>query len=316
MKRITQIIIGSVCLPLLGGCSFFEKTIKAEPVASEERTIIVIDDNKSSISEKTENVIVSSNNESSTNKSAEVVSESVKFTSEDYNKGIISGDWAIESVIGKEVVSERAAYLMFEPATGAMYGCNGCNIVNGHYKIDESAGKLEFYDVLTTMRACGKPNLTDTDVNYAINNISYYTIEKQDSEYVLRMYNNNKTELLKLIHQDFDFLNGTWVVTMLNGDEQTNPDMKLVIDVAEKRLHGNTGCNLINGTLETDMEIVNSISFQQLTTTMMACDDNSNEMTLLVALEEAMYAKPIGTDKVALLDNDKEVVIELKRSTP
>lgn len=37
---------------------------------------------------------------------------------------------------------------------------------------------------------------------------------------------------------------------------------RLVIDVPEGKVHGNTGCNILNGSLETDMEAANSISFR------------------------------------------------------
>ena len=46
---------------------------------------------------------------------------------------------------------------------------------------------------------------------------------------------------MELMHQNFQFLNGTWLVKEIDGQPVNVPDMKLVIDVDEGRLHGNTG---------------------------------------------------------------------------
>ena len=42
-------------------------------------------------------------------------------------------------------------------------------------------------------------------------------------------------------------------------------------NIAEKRLHGNAGCNLINGAFQVDDENPSAISFPQVISTMMAC---------------------------------------------
>ena len=83
------------------------------------------------------------------------------------------------------------------------------------------------------------------------------------------------------MHQDFDFLNGAWNVIEIAGQQIDNQDMQLVFDIAEMKVHGNTGCNILNGSLETDLETANTISFQGIATTRMACPDASNETSLL-----------------------------------
>ena len=93
---------------------------------------------------------------------------------------------------------------------------------------------------------------------------------------------------MELMHQNFQFLNGTWLVKEIDGQPVNVPDMKLVIDVDEGRLHGNTGCNIINGTLETDMDAANSISFQKIGMTRMMCPDAQYETQLVVALRRLL----------------------------
>ena len=45
---------------------------------------------------------------------------------------------------------------------------------------------------------------------------------------------------MEMMHQNFQFLNGTWLVKEIDGQAVDVPDMKLVIDVDEGKLHGNT----------------------------------------------------------------------------
>ena len=120
---------------------------------------------------------------------------------------------------------------------------------------------------------------------------------------------------MTLMHQNFQFLNGTWGVTAINEKPVNVPDMKIVIDVDEGKLHGNTGCNIMNGNFTTDMGTANSISFQKIITTRMACPDDSHETEFVVALEDAAYARPISPTKVLLLDNSGKVVLELQRTS-
>ena len=55
-------------------------------------------------------------------------------------------------------------------------------------------------------------------------------------------------------------------------------------NIAEKSLHGNAGCNLINGAFQVDDENPSAISFPQVISTMMACPDMEVEGRVLKAL--------------------------------
>ena len=134
-------------------------------------------------------------------------------------------------------------------------------------------------------------------------------------DYYMTLYNADREPVMGLMHQNFQFLNGTWTVKEISGEPVNVPKMKLVIDVEEGKLHGNTGCNVLNGTLEINMESANSISFQSIGKTKMACPDDNYEMQLLVALEEAMRAKPLKGDKVELLDSQGKPVLLLARTS-
>ncbi len=237
------------------------------------------------------------------------------YTSEELAKGIVKGDWAVETVNGKKAVGETAPFLKFDPDQKRVYGNNGCNIINASYRYNPADSTLVFSDVLSTMMACGMEGITDMEFNAALGAAHYYTWSLSGDDYRMTLYDADHQPVMEMMHQNFQFLNGTWLVTQIDGEAVNVPDMKLVIDVDEGKLHGNTGCNILNGSLETDMDAANSISFQKIITTRMACPDDNYETQLLVALEEACRAKPLERGKVELLNNLNKVVLVLERTS-
>lgn len=240
---------------------------------------------------------------------------SAVYTSEDLAKGVVKGDWAIESVNGKPTVGEKAPYLKFVPSEKKVYGNNGCNVITGSYMYNPSDSTISFSQVASTMMMCHMEGITDGEINAALGEVRNYTWRLNGDDYYLTFYNDAKQAVMELMHQNFQFLNGTWIVKEINGESVNVPDMKLVIDVDEGKLHGNTGCNIINGTLETDMEAANSISFQSIGMTRMMCPDAEYETRLVVAIEEASRAKPLKEGRVALLNTQGETVLLLERTS-
>lgn len=240
---------------------------------------------------------------------------SAVYTSEELSKGVVKGDWAIETVNGKPAVGETAPFLKFVPDQKRVYGNDGCNIINGGYQYNPADSTLVFSDMATTMRACGMPDITDMEVHAALGAARYYTWRLNGDDYYLTLYDADHNPVMELMHQNFQFLNGTWLVKEIDGTAVNVPDMKMVIDVDEGKVHGNTGCNILNGSLETDMDAANSISFQKIGLTRMACPDPNYETQLVVALEEASRAKPLKEGRVALLNNQGETVLLLERTS-
>ena len=237
------------------------------------------------------------------------------YTAEDIKKGVVKGDWAIETVNGKKAVGEKAPYLRFSPSEKMVYGNNGCNFINGPYRYNADEKTISFGDMASTMMMCGTTGITDTEINIALSKVSNYSWKALDNEYFLYFYDAEGTEVMSLMHQNFDFLNGTWLVESIEDTPVNDPEMKMVIDVDEGKIHGNTGCNLYNGSLEIDMEEANSISFSAIGVTRMACPEPNHETALLVALEEASTAKPISKDEVILFNSQGKQVLRLIRTT-
>ena len=250
------------------------------------------------------------------------VRPSATYTPEELKQGVIKGDWAIEQVNGKTAVGETAPYIKFEPVQGRVYGNNGCNTINGSYKYSAADHTLGFSQLITTLMACGMTGITDAEINAALSTVRTYTLEDKGQQYWLYLQDGAGKTVLALMHQNFDFLNGTWLVQSIKekvinkGSRQLVPDMKLVIDVPEGKVHGNTGCNILNGDFTVDMDRPNSISFENMATTRMACPpDNNYETDLLVALEEATTAHAVDSKTVELLNSQKQVIMVLVRTT-
>lgn len=265
-------------------------------------------DNESSVEVKKESVLP-------TDRTDIVQPVSAVYTSQEISKGILKGDWAIETVNGDKAVGEKAPYLKFVPAEGKVYGNNGCNVINADYNYNPEDSTLTFSYLASTMLLCHKEGLTDMAINLALDSTRYYKCELNGDNYNLTFYNEDREPVMELMHQNFQFLNGTWSVKEISGEKVDVPKMKLVIDVEEGKLHGNTGCNVINGSLEINMESANSISFQAISKTLMLCPDENYETQLLVALEEAMKAQPLKGDKVELLDSQDKPVLLLERTS-
>ncbi|MDE6768745.1 MAG: META domain-containing protein, partial [Muribaculaceae bacterium] len=237
------------------------------------------------------------------------------YTSEDLANGIIKGDWAIEKVNGKTAVGETAPFLKFEPSEKRVYGNNGCNVINASYQYNPADSPLTFSNLVSTMMACGMTGITDIEINAALDAARYYTWSLNGDDYLITLLDADRQPVIEMMHQNFQFLNGTWLVKEIDGEAVNVPDMKLVIDVDEGKIHGNTGCNILNGSLETDMDAANSISFQQLGVTRKACPDMNYETRLLVALEDASKAKPLQEGRVELLNSLGKVVLVMERTS-
>ena len=305
MTRFTRILSGTVSalllFPALTGCSLITKTT-GQKSERDEVTLQIPQDRRPVVPPR----------------------KSPTYSPEELKSGQVKGDWVIEQVNGRPAVGEEAPFIKFEPTQGRIYGSNGCNVLNGAYKCSPKDSTLSFSDIVTTMRACSQAGITDIEINQALNRTSRYSWSHNDDlQYFLYLKDASGTLLMTLMHQNFAFLNGTWLVETVKdfkvnaGGTLLEPDMKLVIDVDEGKVHGNTGCNILNGAFEVDMERPNSISFRNLACTMKACPDKDGnlEREFLVALEEVTTAHAVDRNRVELLDSSNRVILTLTRTS-
>lgn len=302
MKRPGLLILGVMTLSIASSCSLLNINTPTTGQTAQEKNIV-----QEALIPTDREAIVST-------------TESSTYSPEELAKGVVNGDWAIQKVFGHEAVGECTPFLKFDSSEKMVYGNNGCNTLNANFIYNPADSTMTFSNMLTTMRACAESGLSDYEINSAINQTRYYRWDSNDSEFFLYLLDEGHRELMVLMHQNFQFLNGTWLVETLNGTDinvgnvKLSPDMKLVIDVDESKLHGNTGCNILNGSLETDMETPNSISFQNIAVTKMSCPDTETyEKDLIVALEEITTAHPNTKDRVEMMDGSGQVIMTLIR---
>lgn len=225
---------------------------------------------------------------------------------------IIGGEWTIYKVGNNKVTGENRPYINFNFADSRIYGSNGCNIINGNFAVSENNG-LRITDVISTMMSCPDA-VYEQAINRALDAVTSYRVSHKGHEYYMDLMNGD-TQLMTLRKHNMDFLNGTWQVVEIEGTKYDNPDLEMVIDVQELRLHGNTGCNIVNGKLLIDPDKTTSIQFNDLATTRMMCPPETMqvETAYLVALEKVEYAHKGRNNTVQLLDKNNKPVMTIKR---
>ncbi len=281
-KSLLAIGAAMLCV-MMGSCSLFQKNVRTEAQLPSDRH------------------------------SVEAGSTRKPYRSQKLEQGEIGGDWLIEKVFGQVAKGQDTPYLKFEPSTHMVYGSNGCNTVNATYKNNAADSTLSFDNMITTMRLCAEEGLSETAINEALDMTARYTWALNSGRYTLQFYNAAGEPIMTLARQDFDFLNGTWGVAEIDGQKIDNDEMQLVLDIDEMKIHGNTGCNVLNGSIVTDMAVQGSISFQNMATTRMMCPDINQETALLVALEAAAQVRPVDKNTVELLNAHGDVVLRLVR---
>lgn len=245
-----------------------------------------------------------------------VVETPVETEKTDMNKATvnandIAGEWNVFSVGGKKVTGEKRPYINFNLEDHRIYGSNGCNIINGDFTAkDDSSIHIE--NMISTMMACPDAPF-EADINLALDNARYFNISKQGHEYYIVLLDNTRKSIMTLRRHNMDFLNGSWKIEEINGHDNNNEDVQMVIDIFEQRVHGNTGCNILNGSLLIDPDKSNSIQFSNLATTRMMCPDMKTETAFLVALESVEFAKKGKNNTVVMTDKNNKPMLLLKR---
>ena len=111
-------------------------------------------------------------------------------------------------------------------------------------------------------------------------------------------------------------LNGEWKIKEVNGEAIPSGMEKqpfIAFDVKKKTIHGNAGCNLINGGFETSTSNAKSISFPGVASTMMACPDMETEGKVLKAINEVKSFDVLSGGGIGLYDANGALVIVLEK---
>lgn len=231
------------------------------------------------------------------------------------NKTLGGGRWVIVAV-DTDIIdnTDEPPYVEFETSTGRFYASDGCNILNGDYLI-RSDGRMVFSNVLSTMKYCPDVPTAPLIARYLSDNSNLYIDYKQIGQDSYLYFRNDRDKpLMTLRRHNMEFLNGNWQVTAIDGTEVDNPGLNIFFDIAELKVHGNSGCNYFNGTLYIDPQRSNAMDISNIASTRMMCPDMDREAAMLVALESVATAVSGSKgNKVLLLDSSGHQVLTLKR---
>lgn len=234
---------------------------------------------------------------------------------------ILYGEWIVYKV-GTQIVSGNdRPYIIFDgsdnPESTNMvktYANDGCNIINGVYEITPG-GKMErASEFISTMRLCPDAPY-EMGMSLAMNEVKKFDLDKIGNDYLLSMKNASDSVLMVLRRYDLNFINGAWSVTSVNGDAvPADAGIKLVIDTPEQKIHGNVGCNTMNGSIVINPDRQNSMRFTDIATTRMTCPQIALEQKILQALSKVATVTPLDNKAGAQLkDEAGNVLITLKR---
>ena len=233
----------------------------------------------------------------------------------------INGEWNIIEVNGSKVTpgeSRNLPFITFDTATGRLSGNSGCNRMMGSFDVNAKPGSIDFKGIAGTKMMC--PDMTtERNVLGALAQVKGYKKAGKDKMYLC---NDSNRPVVVLEKKEADVklsvLNGEWKIKEVNGEAIPSGMEKqpfIAFDVKKKTIHGNAGCNLINGGFETSTSNAKSISFPGGASTMIACPDMEVESKVLKALNEVKSFDKLSGGGIGLYDANNALVMFLKSNT-
>lgn len=232
----------------------------------------------------------------------------------------ISGEWNIIEVNGTAVVpapGQEFPFIGFDTKTGKVYGNSGCNRMMGSFDVNAKPGTINLGALGSTRMAC--PDMTvENNVLAALGQVKKY---KKLGKENMALCGTSSRPLIVLQKKEpevkLTVLDGKWMVSEASGEAipsgmENQPFIEF--NVSEKRLHGNAGCNIINGAFEVDGNNATAISFPQVISTMMACPDMEVEGRVLKALNSVQSFGQLAGGGIGFYDTDNNLVLVLVKN--
>ena len=224
----------------------------------------------------------------------------------------LNGDWNITTVNGKPATAEKQPFIGLDMQEKRLYGCAGCNRIMGSFEA-EKPGELSFGQVGSTRMLC-QDMTTEQAVLEALNKVSGYegteqelTLTDADGKALLTLAKRPAAELASLA--------GKWNIAAVYGqavdeiEKEVEKTPFLEFNVEEKKVHGNAGCNIVNGGFTQEEGQPASLKFGQMISTMMAGPGMQVERQVLEALDKVTnFAMKDGQTAVLLDENGEEAL--------
>ena len=234
----------------------------------------------------------------------------------------LSGEWNIVSVEGQNISSESDPFIGFDTKEGRIYGNAGCNRIMGVLEIDSvNPGHIVLSNVAATRMMC--PDIkTEQKVMAALNSVSGFQsstkgvdLTDKSGKIVLSLEKREASSASAEV--SISSLEGEWIISKVNGAavEVADKTPFLAFNTAEGRVHGNAGCNIVNGSFQQEEGNMLSIKFGQMISTMMAGPGLETEGKIMEAIGKVNSFAVNEDGSVSLNDVDgKEVVLLTKNN--
>ena len=247
--------------------------------------------------------------------SAALVMFSCRSSKEALSLSSMNGEWNIIEINGSAVVpgqGQQLPFIGFDTTTGKVYGYSGCNRIIGSVDVNAKPGTIDLGALGSTRMAC--PDMTlEQNVLGALAQVKGY---KKMGKENMALCNASNRPVVILAKKAADVkvadLQGEWKIT--DGEAVPTGMEKqpfIAFDVKEQRVHGNAGCNLINGGFKTEEGNALSISFPGMASTMMACPDMETEGKIMGALNEVKSFGKLAGGGIGLYDANGTLVLVL-----
>lgn len=221
------------------------------------------------------------------------------------------GEWVVETLRKKTFNTNKIAHIYIDSNLKQFYGNNSCNTING--KLELNGDHITFKDIITTTESCNNNNNNDRNLMKAMVEVQRFQVTTNNNVQRLQLLNNKGNTIITLKRQNHDILNGAWLIKNIHGEDISGQNVKVVVDVNTQAIHGNTGCNIINGIITLDPRKDFAIQFEDLHSSNKQCDDIEIETDVLLALEQTEFYKTINTNQIELLNNEGKTIIVLTR---
>lgn len=110
-------------------------------------------------------------------------------------------------------------------------------------------------------------------------------------------------------------LNGKWDIVSVQGEKVVKEELPFFeFNIAEKKLHGNSGCNIVNSYITLDDNNANAIKLSMPMTTLMACPYMELENKIGKAMMEiTAFKRGEKKNEVLLVDKDGKSLLTLNK---
>lgn len=229
---------------------------------------------------------------------------------------ILNGEWSIVEISGAKIVPaarQNLPFINFDTESGKIFGNSGCNRMMGNFDVNS---KKSIINMAGTRMLC--PDMT-VEKNL-LNALARVAGCKEMENGKTALCDKKKRPLVvlkrKIAETNISMLNGEWKIIQVNGktisSEKENSPF-LFFNAGNRTVHGNVGCNSVNGKIVTGDDDAYAISFPVLAATMKACPDMSTEAKVMAALNEIDSFNVSSEGNIVLYDKYGKLSMVLEK---